>query len=708
MILYTQFSSSQQQDTMKTVELKEITIEAATAKPYADTVSTSGTRLPLRLVETPQAIQTINTQVMRDQQSQNLNDVVMNMTNVISNSMYTSYTMRGFLNSYNNEFITFDGFIGNMYWWNQMVQLYNIENVEEISGPASALYSTGTPGGVINMNTKRPLDHPAYAVNLTTGSWDLVDASADLGGPLTKDKKLLYRFNIGDNYQNSFRPTQFNENFLIAPSLSYTFDSTTRVTLDYVNAYNRTRFEEDHGGLLLMNNDSSYNWSNVNISYLFNSPDDFSIIDNNTATLRFEHTFSGGVQLTYMSRAIWTNLNEGEHFGNYYANNYFTTLPDSMQRGYDTWLDKWYNFQNSIYSSYSFGNKEIHQTLLAGVDFQLYGDWKNRYITGNAPSVSFVNPNYNNDTFNYPIDSSTYVWDVRTYNRQIGVYMQDLIGIGDRVKLLLAGRYENFLWTIRPNSSDTYVANDTSTADVFLPRFGAVYDLNENSSVYASYCQSFIPQYDNMRSAGGPFPPQKGKQYEAGYKGLYFGGQLLASLALYTIDYVNILATDPADPTGVRQIVVPGLISNGAECTLQGNIGRLSIIAGYAYNHVAFSDNSPLGPKGGRYDNAPDNIANAWIKYSFADKSDLRGFAVSLGGKYVGDRVGAASNQHFLMPAYFVLDAAVTYKVNRFKFGLNGFNILDEKYVLGYYASDLMVQVGTPANWKFNIGYEIE
>ena len=706
-LLGLQPSRAQQGDTMKTVELKEIVVEGSTVKDYVTSMSAAGTRLPLPLIKTPQSIQGINHLVIQDQQAQNLNDVVKNLTNAISNSMYTSYTMRGFLNSYNNQFITFDGFLGNMYWWNQMVQLYNIETVEEISGPASALFSTGSPGGVINMVTKKPLEAATYTFNVTSGSWGLVDAAADLGGPLTETKNLRYRLNVGFNRQDSFRPYQFNDNLMVAPSLQFSAGERTTIILDYVKAYNRTRFVEDHGGLLLMNRDSTYDWNNVNTKFLFNSPGDYGNIDNNSLTLRVTHEFSQDFAVTLMSRSIWSVLNQGEHYGDYYANNYFTSLPDSMQRAYDTWVYNSYNFQNSLVATYAFEHGFIHHTIVGGVDFQLYGDSKNRYINGPAPAVSFSNPDYSNDNFNYPIDANTYVWDVKSSNRQVGVYLQDLIGISDNIKLLIAVRYENFRFLLKPNSADTYVTNDTSTAEIVLPRFGAVYELDRNNSVYGSYCESFTPQYDNIRSAGGPFPPERGKQYEIGYKGIHLGGELLTTAAYYHIDYVNILAVDPADPSGVRQIVVPGLTSSGVEVTLQGNIGRLSLIGGYAYNHVVFSDNSPLGPKGGRYDNSANHIANAWIKYSLPENSSFPNLGLSAGAKYVGDRVGIATNQHFLMPAYLTLDAGLSVPIGRYTVALNGYNVLDKKYVLGYYASDLMVQVGPPVNWKLNLSYAI-
>jgi iron complex outermembrane recepter protein len=694
-----------------TKELEPVTIKANAAKKYIRNSSTSGTRLPLSLLETPQTIQVITNEIIRDQQAQTLNDVAKNMTGVIVNNMYTSYTMRGFLNSYYNQFITFDGYIGNPYFWNQMVQLYNIDHVEEIAGPASALFSTGSPGGVINMVTKKPLENAAYSFNLSTGSWGLIDASADFGGSLSKNKKLLYRLNIGFNNQNSFRDRIFNTNYVVAPSLLYKFSEKTTLSADFVSAYNQQRDGEDHGGYVLMKPDSTYDWKNINIKFNFGSPADYSRIYNNAITLKFNHQFSDKVQLTFMSRYLHQNLSSGEIYGYYWGDNYLTELPDSMTRGYDTWSYKNYNFQNSIFSTIKLGQGKFRQTVLVGADYQQLGDISNRYISDAAPSISFSNPDYSNDNFNFSINENTNVYDAKSSTRQIGAYVQDLISVYDKLKILLAGRYDNYYYKIRPNSSDasSYLTNDTSSAHVFLPRIGIVYSLSKNQSVYGSYCQSFQPQYSNLKPSGGPFPPQKGKQYELGYKGLFFDGKLLSSLALYYINFVNVLQTDPTDPSGVRQIAVPGLTSKGAEITLQGNINKQwSVIAGYAYNHVVFSDNSPLGSKGDHYDNAPEHVANFWIKYSLPEKSTLKGLSVSAGGKYVGNRVGSSYNQHFLMPAYFIPDAAANYNINRFNIGFNAYNLFNTHYAVGYYSSDLMVQVGAPLNWKLSIRYTIK
>ena len=692
-----------------TKELEPATVKTLQQKNYVKNVSESGTRLPLKLIETPQTIQVITSQVLKDQQAQNLNDVTKNMTGVINNNMYTSYTMRGFTNYYPNSFITFDGFTGNMYQWSQMVQLYNIDRVEMIAGPASALYSTGQPGGVINMVTKRPLDEKRYSFNVTTGSWGLIDAEADLTGPLTKNKKLLYRLNIGYNNANSFRPRQFNQNIVIAPSLTYNISNRTNINLDFVNAYNNGRFAYDRGGLVFMNADSTYNFKGALSTFVHNSPKDYSTINAASITLRVNHRFSDNVKLSFMSRVIRTRFDMGEHFGIYYGDHYFTHL-DSLPRQYDSWQYKPYNIQNSVFATISTGGKNIQQTIVAGMDYQVYGASQNRYISGDAPTISITHPDYSRDDFStYQITANTFVEDDKQRTRQFGAYVQDLISLGHHFKLLLAGRFDNYFYVSSPASAQNYTqANDSSTAHVFLPRVGLVYTIGSNSSVYGSYCESFNPQNSNNRGAGGPFPPQKGKQYEVGYKALFLGNKLLTTIALYNIDFVNILATDPADVTGKRQIAIPGLTSSGAEFTVQGHTGAVNVIAGYAYNNVVFADNSPLGKKGGRYDNAPQHIANLWLQYAVPARFALKGFRFSAGGKYIGNRVGSGLNQHFLMPGYLVLDAAASYNYKNIGIALNAFNLLNTKYVLGYYSSDLQVPIGTPANFKVSISYTIK
>src|SRR5690606_174296 len=149
--------------------------------------------------------------------------------------------------------------------------------------------------------------------------WNLADFSVDLGGPLTKSKKLLYRFNVGYNTGNSFRPYQFTRNLLIAPSLTYKISDKTDINLDYVYAFNKARFAYDRGGLVFMNPDSTYNWNGALSKFVHNSPADYSTINTHFVTFRVNHEFNDNIKLTYLSRYKSTVFDMGEHYGVYYG-----------------------------------------------------------------------------------------------------------------------------------------------------------------------------------------------------------------------------------------------------------------------------------------------------------------------------------------------------------------------------------------------------
>jgi outer membrane receptor protein involved in Fe transport len=105
-----------------------------------------------------------------------------------------------------------------------------LDRAEIITGPASVIYGAASPGGILNMVSKRPTETPFGEVSLQTGSFDRIQGAFDVGGPVDKDKKLLYRVTgLGLN-ANTQVDNIGEQRFSIAPAWTWRPDIDTTIT----------------------------------------------------------------------------------------------------------------------------------------------------------------------------------------------------------------------------------------------------------------------------------------------------------------------------------------------------------------------------------------------------------------------------------------------------------------------------------------------
>jgi iron complex outermembrane receptor protein len=100
-----------------------------------------------------------------------------------------------------------------------------------LKGPGSLLYGRTEPGGLVNFITKQHLNTPYYSVRQQFGSFDLYRTDIDATGPLTTNKDLAYRFNLGYQSNNTFQEFGGNERIFVAPSLRWNISDKTTSTL---------------------------------------------------------------------------------------------------------------------------------------------------------------------------------------------------------------------------------------------------------------------------------------------------------------------------------------------------------------------------------------------------------------------------------------------------------------------------------------------
>ncbi|MBL7309481.1 TonB-dependent siderophore receptor, partial [Escherichia coli] len=71
---------------------------------------------------------------------------------------------------------------------------YGLEAVTILRGPASGLYGLGSPGGIVDSTSKRPVFVPFGEVQFQAGNYDRFQGNFDIGGPVAgTDGTLAYR-----------------------------------------------------------------------------------------------------------------------------------------------------------------------------------------------------------------------------------------------------------------------------------------------------------------------------------------------------------------------------------------------------------------------------------------------------------------------------------------------------------------------------------
>jgi iron complex outermembrane recepter protein len=628
--------------------------------PNASTATKTDT--PLR--DIPQSIQVVPRQVLKDQQVIQIRDALRNVSGISpTNGSLTSFSQgfisRGFTSGQNNYFTN-----GIRQYSQSGVPLdtANIEQIEVLKGPASVLYGQAEPGGIVNLVTKQPLAEPYYAAELTIGSYDFYRPAIDISGPLNTDKTARYRLNVG--YQNSGSFVDFleYERLSIAPVFSFDLGKNTNLILEGGYFSNST---PDYDGLPAVGSVLPNPLGRVRRSIYLDDPDLRNQFRRfSTIGYRLQHKFNDNWSVRNSFTAEFLDIDDGLVSLALQPNNRTVTRTGFV--GQDHW--QFYTLQTDILGTIQTG--KIKQDLLLGLELRRAINDFERF-SGTLPPIDLFNPTYNRP----PVRFTNKILDSSQQQNFLGVYLQDLISLGDKIKILLGGRFD-----LVDQEFDNRVLNRTFNQQdtAFSPRAGIVYQPIEPVSLYASYSRSFISSgLFSVNADGTPFEPTKGRQYEVGVKTELFDGKLLATLAAYEITKQNIVTTDPNRTN--FSIQVGEQRSRGIELDVVGQpIPGLNLIATYAYTNAEITQDNRPNIKGNEPENVPRHSASFWATYQIQGGS-FKGLGFGAGLFFVGDRKGDLTNT-FTLPNYVRTDAAIFYRRENWQAALNFKNIFDVYY----------------------------
>ena len=202
-------------------------------RSYMGPKAFAGTKTDTPLIDTPVSVQIVPRAVMNDQQAVTIKDALENVSGVRTEQTFgssTGFLLRGFANNHkiyrNGLLATSPSSFENQF------DTATLENIEVLKGPASILFGRIEPGGLINLNSKRPLNTPFNAVVQQFGSYGHDRTEWDFTRPLDKNKSVLFRFD--GSYQNSgsFRDFSFTDRMVFHPSVTWRPAASTEMTVE--------------------------------------------------------------------------------------------------------------------------------------------------------------------------------------------------------------------------------------------------------------------------------------------------------------------------------------------------------------------------------------------------------------------------------------------------------------------------------------------
>jgi catecholate siderophore receptor len=573
----------------------------------------------------------------------------------------------------------------------QVREVFAIEQMEVIKGPSGAYDGRGSAGGSINITTKqaRKGDFVKGSIGLGTDSFKraTVDGNFMLG-----DNSALRLVAMGHDADVPGRDHVENKRFGFMPSITLGLDGPTQLnaswyhmetddTPDWGNPYYQP------GGFPIGKPvGDKDNWYGV-------KGRDFAESTADIGTLKIQHAFNENVTLRNTTRLAKTR------------NDYVATRPTIstallMQnrqvtrdlRGRDARVD---TIANLTDVTVNFDTGSLKHHLNAGIEFSREKLDNYTYAGGVLPAATTSLDNPDANTASTPTSRNNHPsFEGRTINRS--AYAFDSIDLSENWILNAGLRIDSYRTEIENNDVVTGAQTSQFKNDNTFKNYqlGAVYKLQPNANIYATYATSSSPVGLNLGMfdyAGGQLvagtqslSPERSKTVELGTKWIVLDDLSVNAAIFKTVkDNARVPVSTGFDNSGEVEV-------KGFEFSVAGNITeQWKVFGGYTYLDAEQTKagtvgdaNAAGGPAsaGKQMYGIAKNSASLWTTYQLHPDVTIGG------GAFYVDKIYADPANAGYIPSYVRWDAMAKYKINKhFDLQLNLQNLTDERYYSATY-----------------------
>lgn len=700
-----------------------------------DGVAENLSKLPGSLHETPRAISIINAEQMRERNFRSVPDALNFIPGMAVNSYRTGgyhFYARGY--RMGAEDTRVDGFVGTNVGGGFGASLFGVEQAVVLRGPAGLVYgATGSPGGMINLITKRPQELRSTRLDLRGGSFvgngvslserPSVSFDLDTTGALDKSGRILYRGLFTLENQNYFTSHVLDRNRYVNGSLTFKLDSLARYTLTPLAQY--ARLNRPAGGGIVISPSTSLT-TNDGISGPINQNDLSPLSVNFSAGGRVDETAQAGFDFRAVPKDEWrTNFSyrflRADTFISQYLPQVSTTAHINLLK---------INNQVNRLLSKSETFRQYHNFDF-NTSYEWRGSsWKNLTQVGaytRITSTRATTPNGATPAAHSPINIYT------------GIAAAPLV---DNYPALVLGAWsDTTIW-------NSYLQNRTSVLNdkvVFtlglgygqshpegrpvqkgdvMPNASLVFNMTKQVALYGSYTTSFNPTdptLENIAGERGAFNPTTGMNYEFGAKFDSLARRASTTLSFFKNQVSNALVqtgiTD-VNRNGNRYYVEAGTRrSRGVELSSDFQVRANWIVSGaVSYTDAIYTGGGPasaaatLAIPNLRAEKTPRWSWNATTRYERSE-GRFAGFGGSVSLLWQDERLGSngartpAAPDPLQLPAFTRVDAALSYRFNQHWDGaLNFDNLLDKKIFVNASVGSA-IEIAAPRSATMRISY---
>ena len=575
----------------------------------------------------------------------------------------------------------------NALWWSSFNT--NVERVEVLKGAGTALYGSGAVAATINILSENIAEQPSTSLGITLGEYDY--AKVQISHSEKTSEKHGYRISSSYLSNNGWRDHTGSDRFEVNFRHEYELSANERLVTLFV----ASDLEQEMAGRLtedLYENDITN--SGLSAEVLASDP----LRKSKYARLSTQwDKFSGD---NYYSLIPYVRYRSNDYTATWNPN-----MPKVESQVKTIGLLGLVNFEHAIETETTLGVdielSEGDQLSYQPLDYTTTGWHADTYVkgekfyddtvkyTGIAPYFQHKRPLADNLilTIGARYDYANY-----DFNNHLGVYGD--IGHG---KLSLHDRSDNF--------------------NHFSPKASLNYHLNDHSSTYLRYANSFrIPTAGSLYHLSTKYSadlkslnPEVSDTYELGYKANF--DTLTLDAAIYYMDVSDGIVTKYDDNDQRYLTNASRVIHKGFEVATHWQISNeFNLSVAYSKSKHEFDQDEKYS--GNEMKMAPDYIANVRFRYK---PSALTGFSSLLEmqsiGEYWMDDANSqdADGNDRIYGGYTIFNIKARYKVNeQLSFNARILNVTDKKYAqeAEYRYRKVSLSPGAPRTLYVGLNYQ--